>query len=153
MVCSAKQNYLQTPRSSTTLCQATVLSNQQTQLTISRNSFLSAEFQLSTSRITSFTSAEHIGFHQQPCGSIQDHQLHPVLICGIYTSHQSYFYPHSPLLGLPTFPSVTLSLQLTIRLLSPYNLCGLLQSFQKPAYSLLCPELHPGAPQQFPPKR
>ena len=89
MVCSAKQNYLQTTRSTTTLCQATVLTNQQTQLTISRNSFLSAEFQLSTSRITSFTSAEHIGFHQQPCGSIQDHQLHPVLICGIYTSLQS----------------------------------------------------------------
>ena len=56
----SKQNHLQITRSTTTLCQAPVLINHsRTQLAISRNSLQSAEFQLSTSRITSFLSADH----------------------------------------------------------------------------------------------
>ena len=64
MVCSAKQNYLQTLRSSTALCQAPLLSNQQTQLTISRNSLLSAET-ASYQQNSSCLPAELPALHQQ----------------------------------------------------------------------------------------
>ena len=60
MVCSAKQNYLQTPRSSTTLCLAPLLSNQQTQLTISRNSFLSAELPALHQQNTLVFTSNHV---------------------------------------------------------------------------------------------
>ena len=97
MVCSAKQNYLQTPRSSTTLCQATVLSNQQTQLTISRNSFLISRipavyqqnYQLYISRTHWFSPAtmwQHPGSSAASCAHLWDLYKPPELILPTFSS-------------------------------------------------------------------
>ena len=127
---------------------------------ISRPSLLSAEtayYQQNSSCLPAELPALH---QQNTLVFISNHvaasRIISCILCssvGFIKASRANFTHISPLLGLPTFSSVTLSLQLTIRLLSPYNLCGLLQSSQNSAYSLLCPELHPGALQQYPPKR
>ena len=103
MVCSAKQNYLQTPRSSTTLCLAPLLSNQQTQLTISRNSLLSAEtasyqqnYQLYISRTHWFSPAtmwQHPGSSAASCAHLWDLYKPSELILPTFSSSGTTNFP------------------------------------------------------------